>query len=203
MVNPSSYTIVPMHERPDLLKETSRLINSQWPASERRRLRTLEASCDNFPINLILLKDDRVIGHCRMSRMPSQEDSCFMETFVIDREHRSQGLGSKLLQAAGELMSKKGIKNSFLSTKGQEQFYSKNGYKICETADIMAGWDRVPPQHPQLPFKKTNLLSKFSTAAPAPAPAPPPPPPPMPRNRFIVPQTVLLYPGRTHMLKRL
>ncbi|XP_063986001.1 N-alpha-acetyltransferase 80 isoform X2 [Diachasmimorpha longicaudata] len=191
MVNPNPYTIVPMHERPDLLKETSRLINSQWPASERRRLRTLEASCDNFPINLLLLKDNRVLGHCRISRMPSKEDSCFIETFVIDREYRSQGLGSKLLHAAGELMSKKGIKNSFLSTKGQEKFYSKNGYKICETADIMPGLDRVVPSH-QLPFKKINPLPKISG----------PPPPPMPRNRFL-PQTVLLYPGRTHMLKHL
>uniref|UniRef100_A0A0C9QML6 Nat6_1 protein n=1 Tax=Fopius arisanus TaxID=64838 RepID=A0A0C9QML6_9HYME len=188
MVNPSLYTIIPMHERPDLLKETSSLINSQWPASERRRIQTLKASCDNFPINLILLKDDRVIGHCKISKIPAMEDSCYMETFVIDREHRSQGLGSKLLQAAGDLMSKKGIKNSFLSTKGQEKFYSKNGYRVCEATEILATWRRGLPE---LPFIKSNSSCKFFS----------PPPPPMPRHRFVTPQTVVLYPGRTHMLR--
>lgn len=55
---------------------------------------------------------------------------------VIDYEWRSQGLGSSLLRGTEEYVLNKGLKNIYLATKGQELFYIKNGYRICEPINL-------------------------------------------------------------------
>ena len=103
----SLYSIVPIHERPDLFKECCRIINAEWPASETRRyvlylkfesnvyfcyaeilfyrLKTLSESCEEFPTCLVLLNKETVIGHCKLSRIPNELQCCFLGSgmFVI------------------------------------------------------------------------------------------------------------------------
>ncbi|XP_046740482.1 N-alpha-acetyltransferase 80-like isoform X1 [Diprion similis] len=132
----TSYTVVPLHERIELTPQCCKLVNSEWPRSEVARLRSLNSSCDKFPTCLLLLDDTYVVGHCKISLVPNMSDSCFIESVIIDQRYRARGLGTMLMQGAEEYVAKRGIINVFLSTKGQEYFYKKIGYKICDPVSL-------------------------------------------------------------------
>ncbi|XP_015601747.1 N-acetyltransferase 6 isoform X2 [Cephus cinctus] len=184
----SQYCVVPLHSRPEMIKNCCILINSEWPRSETARLRTLNMSCDDFPTCLILLNGDRVVGHCKISLISSMSDSCFIESVVIDYERRSQGLGSILMQGAEEYVAKKGIKNIYLTTRGQEQFYLKNGYNICEPINLY-GYTSFITSSPMTKEKARYIVSAG------------PPPPPMPIN--VKKPHLPIVSAKTYMVKKL
>ena len=43
-------------------------------------MHSLEKSNDNFPYCLVLLLNDEVIGHSRLSRVVNQSNACFVES---------------------------------------------------------------------------------------------------------------------------
>ena len=190
------YTIiVPLHKRPDLIQDCCKLLNSEWPRSVSARLKSLNVSCDEFPTCLVLVnKENRVLGHCKISLIPRLRHSCFIQSVIIDYKCRSQGLGSRLLHGAEEYVAKKGIKNVYLITNGQEVFYLKNGYKTCDPFKAYGINDVV---YSTASFTKAKLREKSAQCAG------PPPPPPMPN--FQMPKFFDLsgVAHRTHMVKKL
>ncbi|XP_044011700.1 N-alpha-acetyltransferase 80 isoform X2 [Aphidius gifuensis] len=185
----SCYKIVPIHQRPDLFLDCCNLINAEWPSSNTRRLRTLGMSCDNFPTCLVLLNNDKVIGHCKISLVPNLSDSCFIESVVIDYEWRSQGLGSSLLRGTEEYILSKGLKNIYLATKGQEVFYIKNGYRICEPINLFnCGYvaDNIVDEEKKI----TTKIGQFSSG---------PTPPPLPKIKLPINNKVITT--KTYMIK--
>ncbi|XP_053985203.1 N-alpha-acetyltransferase 80 isoform X1 [Hylaeus volcanicus] len=188
------YVIVPIHQRQDLIQDCCTLLNSEWPRSESARLKSLSVSCDEFPTCLILIdKNDKVLGHCKISLIPRLRHSCFIQSVIIDYGYRSQGLGSRLLRGAEEYVAKKGIKNVLLITKGQEVFYFKNGYKTCDPFKAYGINDVV---YSTAAFTKAKLKEKCTQCSG-------PPPPPMPN--FQVPKffDLSVIAHRTHMIKNL
>ncbi|XP_011052256.1 PREDICTED: N-acetyltransferase 6 isoform X2 [Acromyrmex echinatior] len=124
------YVVIPLHHRPDLIKDCCKLLNSEWPRSETARMKSLSVSCDDFPTCLVLINgENKVLGHCKISLVARSKISCFIESVVIDYRCRSKGLGSRLLRGVEEYVAKRGLKNIYLKTDGQEMFYYKNGYK--------------------------------------------------------------------------
>ncbi|XP_033324320.1 N-alpha-acetyltransferase 80 isoform X2 [Megalopta genalis] len=116
--NNKEYSIVPLHRRPELIKDCCILLNSEWPRSETARLESLTVSCDKFPTCLILInKENRVLGHCKISLIPKLRHSCFIQSVIIDYKCRSQGLGSRLLHGAEDYVKRRGFKNVYLTTK--------------------------------------------------------------------------------------
>lgn len=191
--NDTEYRIVPLHRRPELIKKCCALLNSEWPKSEAARLRWLSTSCDEFPTCLILIdKNDNVLGHCKLSLIPRLRHSCLIESVVIDCQCRSQGLGSMLLRSAEEYVRKKGVQNAYLLTKGQEVFYMKNGYKVCDPFKAYGINDCVCST---ATITRARLKEKVQCAGP--------PPPPMPN--FQMPKffdlSIIIH--RTHMMKKL
>lgn len=129
--------VLPLHKYPQYIMECCKLINSEWQRSETARLRSLESSRDNLPTCLILLKDDCVIGHCKLSPIPSIPEGCFVESVVIEKSIRGQGYGKYLMEKAEQYCATfLNLKVIYLSTKGQEIFYAKLGYSICEPISI-------------------------------------------------------------------
>ncbi|XP_034934961.1 N-alpha-acetyltransferase 80 [Chelonus insularis] len=187
MAKNEQYTVIPIHKRPDLLMDCCKLINSEWPSSEGRRLRTLSMSCESFPTCLVLLNDSKVIGHCKVSLLPSRDNSCFIESVVIDYGCRSQGLGSMLLRKTEEYVINKGIKRIYLATKGQEKFYLKNGYNICEPINVWECNNWVTHTQDRSSF----LISKKSCG---------PPPPPLPISLFSSKKSTVVT-SKTYMVK--
>ncbi|KAK1118317.1 hypothetical protein K0M31_015022 [Melipona bicolor] len=188
------YRIIPLHKRPDLIPDCCTLLNSEWPRSETARLKFLNVSCDEFPICLILInKEERVLGHCKVSLIPRLRHSCFIQSLIIDYQRRSQGLGSRLLRGAEEHVAKKGIKNVYLITKGQELFYLKNGYKTCDPFKASGINDVV---YSSAAFTKAKLKEKSIQSCG-------PPPPPMPNYQMPKFYDLGVLTQRTHMVKRL
>ncbi|XP_043271842.1 N-alpha-acetyltransferase 80 isoform X2 [Venturia canescens] len=187
----SSYSIIPIHERPDLSEECCRIINAEWPASETRRLRTLRESCDEFPTCLVLLKGEKVIGHCKLSLVPSEFHSCFLGSVVIDHAWRSQGLGSLLLRGAEEYAAKKRIEKIYLTTQGQEGFYEKNGYVVCPPVNI---WNYII-----LPTASTTPIARNENSGKKEFFGPPPPPMPVAKT----PMASATTSNKTYMVKHL
>lgn len=129
--------VLPLHEHPEFMLETCHLINEEWKRSETARLRSLESSCENLPTCLILLQNNKVIGHAKLSVLPSIKNSCFIESVVISKHLRNKGYGRYLMKEAEEFCRNKLHLNSiYLSTKGQENFYSKLGYVECQPISI-------------------------------------------------------------------
>lgn len=129
--------VIPLHKSAKYMLECCQLINSEWKRSETARLRSLECSCDDLPTSLVLIKDRKVIGHAKLTPIPSIKSGCFVESVVISAELRGKGFGSFLMKKAEEhCRNFLNLDAIYLSTKGQEKFYSKLGYSECGPISI-------------------------------------------------------------------
>lgn len=166
----------PLHKHPEYILECCYLINDEWKRSETARLRSLESSCDTLPVSLVLVKEGKVIGHAKLSAIPSIHDACFVESVVISKSLRGQGFGTYLMQKVEDYSSKVlETKCIYLSTKGQEEFYRKLGYCECEPVSIYGGAPIV--NNIQRSCVSLNVQNDNSDV---------PKPPPMPKT--IVPE---------------
>ncbi|CRK94631.1 CLUMA_CG008131, isoform A [Clunio marinus] len=154
------YKVVAIHKRQDLLDDTIRLINSHWPKSRSERLSILGASKDDLPISLIVtfkekLCDDseeskslsfneilleaqeiiptKVLGHLRLVPVPADEKACFIESMVVHRDYRGNGIGSFFIQEAEKFCEEVlHLKSIFLSTYDSGEFYMKIGFQLTK-----------------------------------------------------------------------
>ncbi|CAK1583954.1 unnamed protein product [Parnassius mnemosyne] len=174
--------VLPLHKHPEYLKQCCEMINEEWPRSETARMMSLQASCDFLPTSLILVNDrDMLLGHCKLTRIPSLPRSCFVETVVITKTMRGKKLGTFLMNKVEEYCKKMlRLEMVHLSTKGQEDFYSKLGYVICPPISIYGNYT---PN-----FVSPNMITQNDSAVPKAnidtddiALTQPPPPPPMPK----------------------
>lgn len=136
------YNVLPIHKIPELMSQCCRLINAEWPRSDVARMRSLEASCDNMPTSLVLTRDynQTVMAHLKISGIHSKPHTCFIESVVVDKKYRGQGLGKMIMKYAEEycrdfLL----IHTIYLSTIDQVGFYQKLGYEICEPVSMFGG----------------------------------------------------------------
>ncbi|XP_014229034.1 N-acetyltransferase 6 [Trichogramma pretiosum] len=188
------YNVVPLHERPDLIPQCCNLLNSEWKRSETARVRSLETSCRDkyFPTCLVLLRQNEVLGHCKLSMVYGTTDSVLLESFLIDSSFRSQGLGSLLLKELERYVKRFGITSVYLLTKGQEGFYAKNGYEPCAPIGQLNDYRDFSIE--LLNDKEDKDKGDIILTGP--------PPPPMPNDLILMPAPVCLTtPSRTFMKK--
>nr|XP_026498907.1 N-acetyltransferase 6 isoform X2 [Vanessa tameamea]XP_026498908.1 N-acetyltransferase 6 isoform X2 [Vanessa tameamea] len=188
--------VLQLHRYPQYLKPCCKLINEEWPRSETARMMSLEASCDQLPTSLILINADGIIlGHCKLTPIPSIPNSCFIETVVISKSMRGQKLGTYLMKEV-EKYCKNVLKLEMvhLSTKGQENFYAKLGYEFCAPISIYG--NSVVSNNIAKDSKTKNdvMPTKIGTNKTA------PPPPPMPQP-VIIQSTIKT--SKTYMFKYL
>lgn len=125
---------MPIHKFPELIAQCCRLINSEWPRSEVARMRSLEASCDNLPTSLVLTRDfnQSVLAHLKISAIHSKPHCCFIESVVVDKKFRGQGLGKIIMQYAEDYCREYLLIDTiYLSTIDQVGFYEKLNYEKC------------------------------------------------------------------------
>ena len=119
------YRFIELNER--YLRETARLLNTEWPRKLEHRcesLRTLintDPSRLKIPVSLILVEgDDRVIGHASLVSISTIGDSddnasnsrdsgplrdlTFLQSLIIDESYRGLGLGRKFMQLAEDYL---------------------------------------------------------------------------------------------------
>ncbi|XP_034834092.1 N-alpha-acetyltransferase 80 [Maniola hyperantus] len=194
--------VVPIHKYPQYLRPCCELINNEWPRSETARMMSLQASCDELPTNLILInKEKHILGHCKLTPIPSMPLSCFIESVVISRLMRGQKLGTFLMKQV-EKYCKDVLKLEMihLSTKGQEDFYAKLGYEVCAPVSIYGSsisYSTGASSSKTIPVPIRNI-DKCVALVDVDNNAPPPPPMPKPQNVVNT-----LKSNRTYMFKNL
>ncbi|XP_044265420.1 N-alpha-acetyltransferase 80 [Tribolium madens] len=167
--------VVPLHLNKKYLSECCKLINDEWKRSDTARLRSLESSSDTLPTSLILLRNEEIIGHLKLSPIPSIKDGCFVESVVIEKGLRGKGFGRLLMEKAEEYCKNfLQLKTIYLSTKGQEGFYNKLGYIECQPISIYGNY---MPLTSTMNFKHENKAKNWEGA---------PKPPPLPTNSFNI-----------------
>lgn len=192
--------VVPIHKHPEYMKGCCDLINDEWPRSETARMMTLQASRDGLPTNLILVDGSKhLLGHCKLTPIPSIPESCFVETVVISKAMRGKKLGSFLMRYV-EDYCRNTLKLTMLhlSTKGQENFYAKLGYEVCAPVSIYGvGVPRsfkptTPSNNTENPVPAASVQNGTQAG---------PPPPPMPRNDAFISNNTKINSTKTYMLK--
>nr|XP_018913394.1 PREDICTED: N-acetyltransferase 6-like [Bemisia tabaci] len=179
-IETDNLVVVPIHARKDLINDCCDLINSEWPRSKTARLRSLEMSREDFPTSLVMVNsDNQLIGHCKISPVPNVSDSCFVESVVIDKRCRGKGLGKLLMMKTESYVMTCGKSTIYLSTKGQEIFYTKLGYAVCEPVTIYGTFQRSSDDEQSRCTSPTSGVEAppVITVQFKKPPVPPPPPP--------------------------
>lgn len=140
--------MLPIHRAKELIPETIKLINQEWPRSIGARMWSLESSKDELPTCLVLTKlsksdsidDPTVLAHLKLTPIPSIPSACFIESVVVWKSLRGKGLGTRLMTEA-EKYCKFVLKldEIYLSTTDKEDFYKKLGYLPCMPVCIFGG----------------------------------------------------------------
>jgi len=170
--------VLPIHHCKEFIVPCCDLINSEWPRSKTARLQSLFMSCDKFPTSLILLlNDETVVGHVRLSEIKLKGDDVMVESVVIHKEHRGKGWGKILMEDAEVYIRSKGKKVMYLSTRGQEGFYKKLGFEVCQPVMFFGFCDITPPVN-------ETIQTPPPTIPPTIPPTNAPPPPPLPAAKI-------------------
>ncbi|XP_017141623.1 N-alpha-acetyltransferase 80 isoform X1 [Drosophila miranda] len=156
-VTGSPFNVVPIHNYPELMKDTCALINAEWPRSETARMRSLEASCDTLPCSLVLTTEGmcRVIAHLKLSPITAKKKACFVESVVVDKSYRGQGFGKLIMKFSEDYCRVVlDLKTIYLSTIDQDGFYERIGYEYCAPVSMYG------PRHCELPSLQ-NAKKKY------------------------------------------
>ena len=139
--------MLPIHKYPEYKRKCCELINSEWQRSETARMKSLDTSCDQLPISLILIDTETsdMLGHCKLAKIPNMPHACFMESVVIKITKRKCGYGSILIKLVEEYTRSQLNKSAiYLRTRDQIGFYSKLGYQVCEPISIFGNCNLIP-----------------------------------------------------------
>ncbi|CAH2312553.1 N-acetyltransferase 6 [Pelobates cultripes] len=195
---PSNLVLVPLHLRQDLIASCAELLNQTWRRSLGARIHSLERSCDEFPVCLVLIREcgGPVLGHVRLCRVIGLKDSLFVESVVVSEELRGKGYGRKLMEATEHYARRRGFQKMHLTTHDKQYFYSHLGYQLSEPVQNMGTLGGLLPSGI---FQSMTWTDSTSAKLPAPPshshftspalPVSPPnplasnlPPPPLPVN---------------------
>lgn len=127
----------------------------------------LQASKDSLPTSLILIKcsnfdnqmsnEPTVLAHLKLTAIPSLPLACFIESVVVWKKLRGQGMGKYLMAKAEEYCKYNlQLNELYLATTDKEDFYAKLGYASCEPVSIFGG----PCNLPFRPVTKKKYMKK-------------------------------------------
>lgn len=173
--------VYPIHRSKEFIAECCDLINSEWPRSKVARLQSLYMSSDKFPTSLVLiLAEQQVVGHVKLSEIKLGGDELMIESMIIHREHRGKGWGKLLMEEAENYAQRRGKTKMYLSTRGQEGFYSKLGYEVCQPVMYFGFCDTTPKSDEPEEKPQEDVITDVYPNAP--------PPPPLPKNKYNLPK---------------
>ncbi|KGL84617.1 N-acetyltransferase 6, partial [Tinamus guttatus] len=191
-------SLVPLHQRPELMEACAQLLGEEWGKSRASRLHSLQRSSDAFPTCLLLLQSSgpaqlpasekspcQLLGHIRLSRVAGHPCSLFVESVVVPKALRGQGYGRKLMEAAERYARARGFRRLHLTTHDKQHFYAHLGYTLAEPVQVMPFMSpgisaevlRVFSAHPRPAVSTPGTLVPGTNKRSLPSPDVPPPPP--------------------------
>lgn len=96
------------------------------------RMGMLRLSRDSLPTSLVLVEDQKLIGHIKIRHLASRPYALWIESVVIDKSLRGKGYGKVLMLKTEEYVKDMGFQVAYLATYDQQGFYSRLGYEECE-----------------------------------------------------------------------
>ncbi|KAM8799553.1 N-alpha-acetyltransferase 80 [Eudromia elegans] len=194
-------SLVPLHQRPELMEACAQLLGEEWGKSRASRLHSLQRSSDAFPTCLVLLQCSgpaelptseknpcQLLGHVRLSRVAGHSHSLFVESVVVPKALRGKGYGRKLMEATEQYARARGFRCLHLTTHDKQHFYAHLGYTLAEPVQMMpfvspgisAEVLRIFSARPQPAARAPGTLVPAATKPslpPTEVPLPPPLPP--------------------------
>ncbi|NXF53438.1 NAT6 acetyltransferase, partial [Oceanites oceanicus] len=165
-------SLVPLHQRPELLEACAELLGEEWGKSRASRLHTLQRSSDAFPACLLLLRSRgpaaaptarggpcQLVGHVRLSRVAGRPRDLFVESVVVARALRGQGYGRQLMEATERWARARGFSCLHLTTHDKQHFYAHLGFVLGEPVQSVAFLS------PAIPAQVLRLFSAPPSAA--------------------------------------
>ncbi|XP_068196691.1 N-alpha-acetyltransferase 80 [Antennarius striatus] len=150
--------VVPIHRRPDLLVPCADLVNSEWQRSQTARVHSLQKSCPEFPICLVLIQGRRqsesLLGHARLSRVVGQSGSLFVESVVVSKAERGKGYGRTLMEETERYAKSRGFKRLCLTTHDKQHFYAHIGYVLSTPVQNAGAMTMFVPMEMLLKFSR-------------------------------------------------
>ncbi|KAM6062396.1 N-alpha-acetyltransferase 80 [Chlamydotis macqueenii] len=217
-------SLVPLHQRPELLEACAELLGEEWGKSRASRLHTLQRSSDAFPTCLLLLRRRgatespsaavtaqegpcQLVGHVRLSRVAGRPCDLFVESVVVARALRGQGYGRRLMEATEQWARARGFSCLRLTTHDKQYFYAHLGFDLGEPVQSVAFLSPAIPAEVLRLFSAAPGSAVAITTGPRVPSAPPPPlpppaaPPPPPPPTVIWARGVLADSGRQSLLE--
>ncbi|XP_029363360.1 N-alpha-acetyltransferase 80 [Echeneis naucrates] len=170
---PEAIHVVPIHRRPDLLVPCADLLNAEWRRSQAARVHSLQKSCPEFPVCLVLLQGhgegQRLLGHARLSRVVGHGGSLFLESVVVSKAERGKGYGRTLMDETERYAKKRGFKRLHLTTHDKQHFYAHLGYVLSTPVQNAGAMTSFVPMEMLLRFS-TMPIDQTETKMEAPKP---------------------------------
>jgi len=121
--------LVKIHENDHLVEQCIALLNDEWPRDKTIRLKSLQKSSDNYPICLALVDEhENVFGFVKLSSELPFNRNIFLESLVVCKAKRSQGLGRFIMVEVEKLVKSSSFGRITLTTIDKEPFYIKMGF---------------------------------------------------------------------------
>ena len=139
--------LIPIHAdiseelKSNLKDQCVAILNEEWPRSETLRYRTLDCSKESLPMCIALVQtpENVVIGHVKLSQIPSHGQAIWIESVVIHPDLRGKGIGKYLMLKTEEFCKAKGFNTAYLCTIDKQVFYSRCGYQFCKPVTASSG----------------------------------------------------------------
>nr|XP_043893530.1 N-alpha-acetyltransferase 80 [Solea senegalensis] len=155
---PGRIHAVPIHRRPDLLVPCADLVNSEWQRSQAARVHSLQKSCPEFPVCLVLLQGhretERLLGHVRLSHVVGHSGSLFVESVVVSKVERGKGYGRTLMEETERYAKSRGYRRLCLTTHDKQHFYAHLGYVLSTPVQSAGAMTSFVPMEMLLRFSR-------------------------------------------------
>ncbi|XP_013857205.1 N-acetyltransferase 6 [Austrofundulus limnaeus] len=162
---------VPIHHRPDLLVPCADLVNSEWPRSQAARVHSLQKSCSEFPVCLVLLQgqggEERLLGHVRLTRVVGLDGGLFVESVVVSRERRGMGFGRVLMEETERYAKRRGFSRLCLTTHDKQHFYAHLGYVLSAPVQSQGAVMALVPMAMLMRLSRASSVETNATHPPA------------------------------------
>lgn len=101
----------------------------------RERLVAERSNKDRIPLTLVAIEDGKPVGTvCLMAHdMDTRPElTPWLASLYVEKNHRRRGIGARLVAAIEAEAARLGVKQLYLFTPDQENFYTRLGWSVTE-----------------------------------------------------------------------
>ncbi|OAF67911.1 hypothetical protein A3Q56_04354 [Intoshia linei] len=144
--------ILALHENWEYVYQTACFLSSEWNINFDKRIEKLHLSNNKSPYNCIIINEQeiyenahtddygndikctyKIVAHGRYCLLDTFKTSCIIESILVKKSYRNQGLGRQIMKSLIEIIRCKGCSDVYIATYDQQNFYKKINFIECES----------------------------------------------------------------------